>query len=510
MEFESKLRILQGIAECVPENGSGEDEKDEDLLQNFLPLRSYAKLADPKTFLITGGRGAGKTELFRILTSSDGLNHIISEKDRRRYTVNLSDSLFVTGYITTGVNAKQFPAAYSCDELLEKENPENLTAFWGGLVCAVLLRKFGDDPEIGEAAKTYLGDEITKILENVRDEVWRWWSILDSDKGKWESFLDQADDILGQKGIRLCFVYDELDRICSNYDKLFGFIRAILDFWYRHNSRFTNMKAKIFLRRDLYNAKALQFVDASKMGAYRLELNWNTVSLYRLLVKRMANAKTDGQPVQEMTAYLRDIPGLLQVEANPALGYMPGDSVESFKKLIVQMVGEYMGKPPKKGRSYDWVPNHVQDGNGEVAPRPFLKCFAFAAQDMLENRKELEALDGNKLLTPSSLQGALTKASQDRVNELISEEYQWLESLIDRLRGKTMLMGREEFLTYLQPENWAEDDRKTLPGKTGEMILETLLTLGIVTSTSDGRINVPDIYLHGFGLKRKGGIKRTR
>ena len=45
MNLEQKYKILEGIARCVPENGAGEDE--ENLLQNFLPLRSYGKLADP-------------------------------------------------------------------------------------------------------------------------------------------------------------------------------------------------------------------------------------------------------------------------------------------------------------------------------------------------------------------------------------------------------------------------------------------------------------------------------
>lgn len=35
-------------------------------------------------------------------------------------------------------------------------------------------------------------------------------------------------------------------------------------------------------------------------------------------------------------------------------------------------------------------------------------------------------------------------------------------------------------------------------------------TLGIVMETPDNRVNVPEIYLHGFGLKRKGGIRRPK
>ena len=77
---EEKYELLQCIADCVPENGAAEDE--ENLLQNFLPLRSYSKLANPKVFLITGGRGTGKTELFHILTSCDGFSVSISIKIR--------------------------------------------------------------------------------------------------------------------------------------------------------------------------------------------------------------------------------------------------------------------------------------------------------------------------------------------------------------------------------------------------------------------------------------------
>lgn len=502
MENEAKYKILEGISNCVPENGSGEDE--DNLLQNFLPLRSYGKLADPKNFLITGGRGSGKTELFRILTSCGGLHYVISEKDRSRYT-GFREQEFLTGYIATGPEAKAFPVSNSCDDLLNIEKPDNLTSFWGGLVCAVILRKLQDHQEIIELANRYFDVKTRKILEENSSEVSSWWKVLDSRKEKWESFLDQADTVLEKKDIHLCLVYDELDRICGNYDKLFSYIRSLLDFWYRHNNRFTHIKAKIFLRSDLYNAKALQFVDASKMGAYRLELNWDTNSLYRLLTKRMANAG-----IREMELYLKEVPGLLQTKMQGALGYLPDNSEDVFRLLINKMIGQYMGKDAKRGISYTWVPNHIQDANGETAPRAFLKCFAFAAEEMLNHKSDVTALEEERILLPTRLQGAVAKVSADRVQELTQEEYQWLQNLIGRLRGKTMLMGVDEFLDYLDPGNWPEAERDKLPGKTSMEILEVLVTLGIVMRTMDERINIPEIYLHGFGLKRKGGIKRPK
>ncbi len=502
MELEEKYRILEGISDCVPENGAGEDE--ENLLPNFLPLRSYGKLADPKNFLITGGRGSGKTELFRILTSSGGLEYVISEKERNRYTTS-KKSEFLIGYIARGSGVKAFPASSVCDELLKQKKPDNLTSFWAGLLCSVLLKRLGEERDIMEAADKYLGEKTKIILSESSSEISKWWELLDAQKESWESFLDWTDTILEKKDIHLCIVYDELDRICSNYEDLFGYIRSLLDFWYRHNSRFTNIKAKIFLRSDLYNAKALQFVDASKMGAYRLELRWDVHSLYRLLIKRMANTG-----VKELEAYLKSVPGLLCSEANGDLGYVPNDSEDAFRLLIEKMIGQYMGKDAKRGVSYTWVPNHIQDANGEMAPRAFLRCFAFAAEEMLNSKCDVSALEEERVLLPTRLQGAVAKVSVDRVQELTQEEYQWLQNLITRLNSKTMLMDKEEFLTYLRPENWSETERGKLPGSTDLEILEVLMTLGIVMKTADDRINVPEIYLHGFGLKRRGGIKRPR
>ena len=129
---------------------------------------------------------------------------------------------------------------------------------------------------------------------------------------------------------------------------------------------------------------------------------------------------------------------------------------------------------------------------------------------MLSHRDDIFKLEADRLLLPTRLQGAVAKVSCDRVQELTEEEYQWMKNLISRLDKKTMLMNQEEFLGYLMPENWPEGERNKLPGKTNVEILDALLTLGIVMKTTDGRINIPEIYLHGFGLKRKGGIKRPK
>ena len=45
--------------------------------------------------------------------------------------------------------------------------------------------------------------------------------------------------------------------------------------------------------------------------------------------------------------------------------------------------------------------------------------------------------------------------------------------------------------------------------RNGAAVLDELKRIGVVSVRDDGRIDVPDIYREGFGIKRKGGTKRT-
>ncbi len=102
-----------------------------------------------------------------------------------------------------------------------------------------------------------------------------------------------------------------------------------------------------------------------------------------------------------------------------------------------------MGATPKKGLSYQWITNHLQDAHGVLAPRSFLNCFREAAHYMLEHPDEIETLVEERLLLPASVQKALIKVSQSRVQEL-KEEYSWLEELQNAFYGLTMLMDKNE------------------------------------------------------------------
>ncbi len=42
----------------------------------------------------------------------------------------------------------------------------------------------------------------------------------------------------------------------------------------------------------------------------------------------------------------------------------------------------------------------------------------------------------------------------------------------------------------------------------GDLVLEELVDLGLLSIRDTGKIDVPDIYRYGFKIKRKGGVAR--
>ena len=43
-----------------------------------------------------------------------------------------------------------------------------------------------------------------------------------------------------------------------------------------------------------------------------------------------------------------------------------------------------------------------------------------------------------------------------------------------------------------------------------EALIDDLVELAVLYRTKDGRLNIPDIFRVGFGIRRKGGVKPPR
>jgi hypothetical protein len=500
MNHLDKRRLLELMVSIAPGRGTAERESDDEtvFLKNFLPVPDYRHALEPDTLLILGGRGVGKTELFRLLAMPAGRETLVKQL-KIRALPSLNKTRWIASFGRTPQQEKTFPAPEIVEEQMQNASSIDWRAFWIGLMLGVILKQESNTLNMQFARQI---PEATRIALTNLSKLKSWFPLVRQDLEQMNSALDDLDEQLLQADEYLFVTYDELDRLVFTRGSLAAPIRELLAFWLDRWRRWKRIRPKIFLRTDLFQEEFLGFPDASKLRSHQIRLEWSYSWLYRLLVKRLANSG------KEMTEYLNSIVPNIIATNDPSLGLIPTSDESIFEQLIEKIAGKFMGANARKGVTYRWIPNHLQDAGSLIAPRSFLKLFSLAAERSL---KKLDpSLTETTLIDPSDLQGALMDTSEDRIRELAQEEYPWLEALKTSLKGLELPIEKERFLESLQKTNWSEQTGKKPPNSNPEEVLKYLLQLGIASSRSDGRINMPEIYMYGFGLKRRGGVKRPK
>ncbi len=341
----------------------GTTEYEMEDIRSFLQVKQYQELQDPTKFLIVGGRGAGKTRVFKTFVGEDGFRRVIGAGiyfNRPNY----KNTDVLVGY------SKEDNSLPNQNVLGTLQEDKDTMAFWVGAIVLKLLAFFANDTEVCTVAEEFFSQQELELFEKktTLKSPGKWLSLYQEHPENWENFLDEVDEILARRDRWLIMAYDQIDRISPDHDIMYSYIRTLIMYWFSVSTRWRRLKCKVFIRTDLRNSESLQFPDASKLGSRQIDLSWNTLSLYRLLIRRLANAKTEEQ-TREMIEYMSAVPGLVQ--ENPSVGYLPTEEEEIIRRFIIYLIGRYMGASPKKGDSYSWVPNHLQDANGDLAPRSF-------------------------------------------------------------------------------------------------------------------------------------------
>ncbi len=162
-------------------------------------------------------------------------------------------------------------------------------------------------------------------------------------------------------------------------------VRGLVAFWAAYTRRWERIRAKIFLRTDLYDRFATAGgADLAKLAANRVELAWSDVDLYSMLLKRMANAS------DEIREYVKAVKSKITWTSDGALGEVPKlDTWQDARPVLERMVGPYMGANKKKGLVYRWLLDHVRDGRARALPRPFVRLVEEGARIELQERRSL-------------------------------------------------------------------------------------------------------------------------
>jgi len=314
--------------------------------------------------------------------------------------------------------------------------------------------------------------------------------------------LDRLDASLVERDKFLFVGYDELDTLGGRDWRTAGSaIRGLVAFWARYTRRWQRIRAKIFLRTDLFQRYATEGgADLAKLAANRVELVWSDLNLYAMLLKRMANTSD--------RLYKHMAPARIRFSTDPELGYIPHISqIADVQPVIDRLVGRYMGLGFKKGLTHRWLINHIRDGLGKALPRPLVRIVEVASDVQQRSSRNPE---WPRLLEPTSLRRALDSVSLEQVQHSL-EEWPWLDGLNKRLKGETVPLQRaklERLLSDGWDRSWSEAAGITPPVDSPRELVDYLAEVGILRARSDGRLDAPDLFLAGLELKRKGGVRK--
>ncbi|HEX5753673.1 MAG TPA: hypothetical protein VFZ09_46215 [Archangium sp.] len=452
----------------------------------FLPLPMHRMALRPEMVIIRGGRGTGKSALFRFLRTSGPLLRDFFQD------TSLPDASFIDAFSD---DSQAHPQPIVLDSIAATRSMGSLRVFW---MTHLLVRI-----QAGLPGSPPLPPQLVTVREGREHDLAQWLPWAEANIGQVASALDGLESYLSKQKRTVFATYDHLDRL-GEFDREVRsrYASSLLALWLSLSNRFRHLRAKIFLRDDLFEDAEGSFADASKLRPRSIALDWTVEALYRVVVRQLA-APSDEHPsrLKEMRTWLRSIAGL-QLTERQGFGLLPGEMPETVQRAFAdRLTGRLMGKGLKKGFTYRWIPNRLQDANVRIVPRSFLVLLGHAAEDA-KNRSPGNI---NRLMSPQSLVAALVPTSRARVKE-ISEEYPIVNRL-ENLRGLEVMLERDEVIRRLAKPVPAE--HAGLP-QNGESVLDELLRIGVLKERDDGRIDVPDIYRYGFDIKRKGGVARPK
>ena len=476
------LQTLQSIGGA----GRAEGEGQERIAPGFYPVPEHLRLLDPEVVLVVGPRGSGKTEIVRVLTDANLYQAVF------RYAPAVRLPSGVSKWTAAHPSGAEGFEVVGLRSFIQSRGTatETLRDLWFAYLVRTLRNELNEEEKIGlDALIRPQGADINAIATAFVDLATR--PVV---------ALDRLDARLDKENRFVFVTYDELDTLGSGDWKLIeAGVRGLVAFWAAYARRWKRIRAKLFLRTDLYDRHASAGgADLAKLAAGRVDLVWNDREMYGLLLKRLANLD------DELTRYVRSVKGIAWVE-DPELGKIPRlQKWQDARPVVERMVGAYMGANQKKGLVYRWLIDHIRDGLGRALPRPFVRLIEEAARQELAN---FGSLREPRLLEPPSLRRALDRVSNDHVAQSY-DEWPWLDAVKTKLAESALVPWDRERDVIKLLEGFTGADGPRVPPFEGRELLEYLLEIGILRRRPDGRVDAPDLFLSGLGLRRKGGVRK--
>lgn len=448
----------------------------------FAP-EQHAGALDPNAIIVLGARGAGKSFWASVLGDD------LTRKAAAEAYPNLGLDKLTVRFGFTGM-ANDGSVSRATIDAQVPQGEENLRAplFWRCVVLRSLISTLSPNAKpalISDMMKKYADPEL------------------------WESECETADRKVAAKGQKVLVIFDALDSIAMDWERLRALTDALLEVaWSTRGYR--SLRLKLFLRPDQMRDLGLRFVELPKLVAGAPNLKWDGVDLYGMLFARLG--AIEEAPVKK--AFL-NILGAESVPSPPKTlkqlrAWSLARNVAVQRRVFKSMAGSYMGPSHKKGRTYEWPLRHLADGHGEVTPRSFLTLMIEAAR--------FSQAPQDQVISAEGIRHGLREASKVRVNQL-DLEFPWIKRVLAPLSGLQVPCGASQIT-----DRWNETSTITavmkrassgefLPpfnprteGRPDVKLRATLVRIGVLMLRSDERFDMPDLFRVAARLLKKGGV----
>ncbi|MGK5446060.1 hypothetical protein [Streptomyces radiopugnans] len=470
---EYRALLTGALGEAPDANTSGPDFR-----TLFTPTSHRLALA-PDVTVVRGARGTGKTYWAKALTDPR-----LREVAAAAYMMpRLRDVRVVTGFGLEGGDDPAFPDKRTIGKLVDdKVSP-------GDLWSAVVLKALGT-PRMQQ-----LGSWSERI---------RW---ARENPEAYGAALRRADRETRERGQTLIVLFDALDHLHPDRRQAEKLLSALFEVALELRLTTGALRAKIFVRPDMYENAPRNFTDASKLDANATDLTWSRENLFGLLFHQLGNhTGAEAGKFRAATGTWRSEDGRYVAPVE-----LLADR-ERQEEVFTTLAGPFMGPDRRRGHTSTWVINHLQDGLGRVSPRTWLHTLCRSATLTRERRA-----GHTSPLHYDSIRESLSSASELRVREL-REDIGWAVLALKQFNG-TQVPMEPSAVHYLWRTNsfWSKLRQSLEGGTKGSgprvmddpfALLEELTDLGVVSIRPDGAVDLPDIYRLAFDISRRGGVAR--
>jgi len=494
--------------------GRVDAESDDRLDSCFVGTELLRNVLLPQHSLLVGGKGSGKSAMFRLLCEDlQKIRPLLPREFREIYCIPAH-----------GLQSEEYLAGHELREL----NPQTVDDFryywllYLGLKTAVTLTQ---DEKMKHAVETCKDERVRsnygalqRIVREVglveaesapaklKQRIEEWArpdqpppSVRSEEVGKVLSYsfrqrtgisiitlLDFIDTVLQGTKCLAWLMLDKLDLLyIGDVDKLKTSITGLVQLLVEYSSRFRNIHFKMFLRTDIY--RQLHIVNKSHLISYTTEMKWRGPLLMKLFMSRAVSNPVVQKYCTEFLGEQVDVTSIIM-----------GD--DPYVERVFSAIFEpTMGMSAPNGQTptptHEWILKRLVDGLGISFPRELIHLGNLAVAKQREMNRATGQHMAQRLVSASAVKQAFKEVSDYRCDTYLYSEFPHLSKHFDVFRGSdSSTFHREELYMLFEPLNPKGDDAIRAVHDAG-----LLLPIGRNVDSAT-KFKVPLLYKTGLGI----------